>query len=246
MILLNKLIICGLAQNIQRNIKDIKDNLQVSIMKVKNKIILAMDLMDLNHALEVTEQVSDYIDTVKIGYPLALSEGLECFSIFKENFSCQVIADFKVADIPETNKKICQATLDAGADAVIVHGFVGSDSVTACHEVAQDTGKDIFLLTEMSHPGAEMFLKGVSDNIAQMGVELGIKNYVAPSTRLDRLGEIRKIVGKDSFVISPGVGTQGGDPSKTLKYADALIVGRSIYLSENPETAVQSIIDSIK
>ena len=215
-------------------------------MKVKNKIILAMDLMDLNHALEVTEQVSDYIDTVKIGYPLALSAGLECFSIFKENFACQVIADFKVADIPETNEKICQSTLDAGADAVIVHGFVGPDSVTACREVAQDKEKDIFLLTEMSHPGAEMFLKGVSDNIAQMGVELGIKNYVAPSTRLDRLGEIRKIVGKDSFIISPGVGTQGGDPSKTLHYADALIVGRSIYLSEDPENTTKTIINSIK
>ncbi|PKL68740.1 MAG: orotidine-5'-phosphate decarboxylase [Methanobacteriales archaeon HGW-Methanobacteriales-1] len=215
-------------------------------MKVKNKIILAMDLMDLNHALEVTEQVSKYIDTVKIGYPLALSEGLKCFSIFKENFSCQVIADFKVADIPETNEKICQATLDAGADAIIVHGFVGSDSVTACHEVAKDKGKDIFLLTEMSHPGAEMFLKGVSDNIAQMGVELGITNYVAPSTRLDRLEEIRKIVGKDSFIISPGVGTQGGNPRKTLQYADGLIVGRSIYLSEDPENAINTIINSIK
>lgn len=215
-------------------------------MKVKNKIILAMDLMDLNHALKVTEQVNDYIDTVKIGYPLALSAGLECFSIFKENFSCKLIADFKVADIPETNKKICKATLDAGADAVIVHGFVGSDSVTACLEVAQNKGKDIFLLTEMSHPGAEMFLKGVSDNIAQMGVELGITNYVAPSTRLDRLGEIRKIVGKDSFIISPGVGTQGGDPNQTLQHANALIVGRSIYLSDDPENAVQNIIDSIK
>lgn len=215
-------------------------------MKVKNKIILAMDLMDLNHALEVTEQVSDYIDTVKIGYPLALSVGLECFSIFKENFSCKIIADFKVADIPETNAKICQTTLEQGADTVIVHGFVGPDSVTACNKVAQDNKKDIFLLTEMSHPGAEMFLKGVSDNIAQMGVELGIKNYVAPSTRLDRLGEIRKIVGKDSFIISPGVGTQGGDPVLTLQYADALIVGRSIYLSEDPESAVQNIIDSIK
>ncbi|MDO9044400.1 MAG: orotidine-5'-phosphate decarboxylase [Methanobacteriaceae archaeon] len=214
-------------------------------MKVKNKIILAMDLMDLNHALEVTEQVFDYIDTVKIGYPLALSVGLECFSIFKENFSCKLIADFKVADIPETNAKICQATLNAGADAVIVHGFVGPDSVAACNKVAQDNKKNIFLLTEMSHPGAEMFLKGVSDNIAKMGVELGIKNYVAPSTRLDRLGEIRKIVGKDSFIISPGVGTQGGDPGLTLQYADALIVGRSIYLSEDPESAVQNIIDSI-
>jgi len=215
-------------------------------MKVKNKIILAMDLMDLNQALEVTEQVSDYIDTIKIGYPLALSAGLECISIFKDNFSCKIIADFKVADIPETNEKICKVTLDAGADAIIVHGFVGSDSVKACRNVAHNMGKEVFLLTEMSHPGAEAFLKGVSDDIAQMGVQLGIKNYVAPSTRLDRLADIRKVVGKESFIISPGVGIQGGDPSETLNHADALIVGRSIYLSDDPKNATKSIIDSLE
>ncbi len=215
-------------------------------MKVKNKIILAMDLMDLNQALEVTEQVSDYIDTIKIGYPLALSAGLECISIFKDNFSCKIIADFKVADIPETNEKICKVTLDAGADAIIVHGFVGPDSVKACRDVAHNMGKEVFLLTEMSHPGAEAFLKGVSDDIAQIGVELGIKNYVAPSTRLDRLAEIRKVVGNESFIISPGVGTQGGDPRETLKYADAIIVGRSIYMSDDPKNATKSIIDSLE
>ena len=215
-------------------------------MKVKNKIILAMDIMDLKEALEITERVSKFIDTIKIGYPLTLSEGMGCISLFKENFSSKIIADFKVADIPETNKKICQATFDAGADAIIAHGFVGSDSVMACLDVARNRNKEIFLLTEMSHPGAEMFLKGVSDKIAKMGVELGIKNYVAPSTRLDRLKEIRKVVGKESFMISPGVGTQGGDPLKTLKYSNALIVGRSIYLAENPEKAAEEIIASIK
>lgn len=75
---------------------------------------------------------------------------------------------------------------------------------------------------------------------------MGIKNYVAPSTRLNRLSEIRNIVGKDSFIISPGVGTQGGDPKDTLKYADALIIGRSIYASNNPKEAIESILNSLK
>ena len=215
-------------------------------MKVKNRIILAMDLMDLDKAIEVTEQVAPFIDTIKIGYPLALSSGLECFSKFKENFGFRVIADFKVADIPPTNEKICQATFDAGADAIIVHGFVGPDSVLACKQVAEEKAKEIFVLTEMSHPGAEMFLKNVSDDIARMAVELGVKNYVAPSTRLDRLAEIRNVVGKDSFIISPGVGVQGGDPRETLEFADAVIVGRSIYNSKDPADAANSIVDSIK
>lgn len=79
-----------------------------------------------------------------------------------------------------------------------------------------------------------------------MGVDLGVSNYVAPSTRLDRLKKIREIVGEGSFIISPGVGVQGGDPAKTLEFADALIVGRSIYASDEPQEALNSIIDSIE
>ena len=98
----------------------------------------------------------------------------------------------------------------------------------------------------MSHPGAIRFLQNAAEDIAVMGMDMGLKNYVAPSTKLNRLKMIRSIVGNDSFIISPGVGVQGGDPGKTLEFADAIIVGRSIYYSKNPEKAVKSIIDSIK
>ena len=215
-------------------------------MKVKNKIILALDLMDIQAAMQLLNSISKQIDTVKIGYPLVLSQGLESVTEIKENYDFKIIADFKVADIPETNQKIADLTFKAGADAIIVHGFVGEDSVQACCDVAQNHGKDIFLLTEMSHPGAEMYIQNVSLDIARMGVEMGIGNYVAPSTRLDRLEKIRKIVGNDSFIISPGVGVQGGNPSDTLQFADALIVGRTIYAADNSHKALQSIIDSIK
>lgn len=215
-------------------------------MEIKNKIILAMDLLTIDGAMEVGNSVIKYLDTIKIGYPLVLSEGLEAVTLVKEKFNCNIIADFKVADIPETNKKIADLTFKAGADAIIVHGFVGPDSVKACVDSAEEFGTEVFLLTEMSHPGASKFLQKSSEDIAQMGVEMGLKNYVAPSTKLDRLEKIREVVGKDSFIISPGVGVQGGDPCKTLEFADALIVGRSIYSSEYPEKVVKSIVDSIK
>lgn len=215
-------------------------------MEVKNSIILALDLQTIEEAMEVAEGVREYVNTIKIGYPLVLAEGLESISIIKKEFDCKVIADFKVADIPETNSKIADLTFKAGADAIIVHGFVGEDSAQACLDSAERFGGNVFLLTEMSHPGASRFLQYAADEIAQMGVDMGLKNFVAPSTKLDRLKKIRSIVGNESFVISPGVGVQGGDPRKTLEFADAIIVGRSIYSSENPEKAVKSIIDDIK
>ena len=208
-------------------------------MDIKNNLILALDVMSENEAIEICESVKDYIDTIKIGYPLALAEGLEIIGKIKEEFGVKVICDFKVADIDATNSKICEETFKAGADAIICHGFVGRDSVQACLDVADKYGKELFLLTEMSHPGAKMFLQKNADAIAQMGVDIGIRNYVAPATRLDRLSDIRNIVGDEAYIISPGVGKQGGDGKKTLEYSNAIIVGRSIYESDNPKLACE-------
>lgn len=215
-------------------------------MNIKNNLILALDVMSESEAIEICNSVKDYIDTIKIGYPLALAEGLEIIKKLKDRFGFQVICDFKVADIDATNSKICDVTFKAGADAIICHGFVGSDSVQACLDMANKHEKELFLLTEMSHPGAKMFLQKNADEIAQMGVDMNIKNYVAPATRLDRLSDIRDIVGKDAFIISPGVGKQGGDGAKTLQYSNAIIVGRSIYEAENPKIACEDLIKSLE
>ena len=215
-------------------------------MKIKNSLILALDVMSESEAIEICDSIKDYIDTIKIGYPLALAEGLEIINKLKDKFGFKVICDFKVADIDATNSKICDETFKAGADAIICHGFVGSDSVQACLDMANNHGKEIFLLTEMSHPGAKMFLQEDAEKIAEMGVEMGITNYVAPATRLDRLSIIRDIVGDNAFIISPGVGKQGGDGKKTLEYSNAIIVGRSIYEADNPKIACENLIQSLK
>lgn len=215
-------------------------------MNIKNNLILALDVMSESEAIEICDSIKDYIDTIKIGYPLALAEGLEIIKVLKDKFGFKVICDFKVADIDATNSKICDETFKAGADAIICHGFVGSDSVQACLDMSNKHGKELFLLTEMSHPGAKMFLQKDAEAIAKMGVDMNIKNFVAPATRLDRLSTIREIVGPDAFIISPGVGKQGGDGKKTLEYSNAIIVGRSIYESENPKHACEDLIKSLK
>lgn len=215
-------------------------------MIIKNNLLLALDVMNERDAIKICGNVKDHIDTIKVGYPLALAEGLEIITKLKDKFGFKVICDFKVADINATNSKICNETFKAGADAIICHGFVGKDSVQACLDMAEKHEKELFLLTEMSHPGAIMFLQKNADEIAKMGVKMGIKNYVAPATRLDRLSDIRNIVGKDAYIISPGVGKQGGDGKKTLEYSNAIIVGRSIYESDNPKLACENLIKSLE
>lgn len=212
-------------------------------MNIKNNIILALDVTNGKKAFNICEKIETYINTIKIGYPLTLAEGLEIIKTLKENFDYNIICDYKVADIPITNQKICDLTFKSNADAIICHGFTGKDSIQACKESATTHGKEIFLLTEMSHPGAKMFIQNNANEIAKMGIEMKIKNYVAPATRINRLKEIRNIVGQDKFIIAPGIGKQGGNIKEALQYANAVIIGRSIYESEDLKKAIEEFIE---
>ena len=46
-------------------------------MDIKNNLILALDVMSESEAIDICRSVAEHIDTIKIGYPLALAEGLE-------------------------------------------------------------------------------------------------------------------------------------------------------------------------
>jgi orotidine-5'-phosphate decarboxylase len=49
---------------------------------------------------------------------------------------------------------------------------------------------------------------------------------------------LRHIVGNRK-ILSPGIGTQGGDADAVARLVDGIIVGRAIYEAENPGTAAK-------
>src|SRR5574344_1682487 len=120
-------------------------------MEKKSCMILALDVSDREEALKIAEDVSEFVDAIKVGYPLILATGLGIIRELAE--FAPIIADFKVADIPNTNRLICEQVFEAGAEAVIAQGFTGRDSLDACIEVASEYRKDVFVVSEMSHPG---------------------------------------------------------------------------------------------
>ncbi|AEH07400.1 orotidine-5'-phosphate decarboxylase [Methanothermococcus okinawensis] len=206
------------------------------------KLMLALDVMDKNKALTMVDEISKYIDAIKIGYPLVLSSGLDIVKEIKDKTNKEVICDFKVADIPSTNEKIAKLTLNY-ADGIICHGFVGRDSVEAIQKIAKQYEikthhkKKVIMVTEMSHPGAVEFMQPIADKLAEVAKILNVDGIVAPSTRPERLTKIKKIVGNIP-IISPGIGAQGGELNAVLDILgedDYIIVGRAIYKSENPK-----------
>jgi len=197
------------------------------------ELILALDLLDRKEATRVAEACAPYIDAIKVGYPLVLSTGLSITDDLAE-IGLPLIADFKVADIPNTNRLIAEAVFSAGFDAIIAHGFVGADAARACVEVAHNHDGAAYIVAEMSHPGAtEFFHGGVAERLAALAVTVRADGIIAPATRPDRISKIREIVGART-IYSPGVGAQGGDPDAVARLVDGIIVGRSIYEAEDP------------
>jgi orotidine-5'-phosphate decarboxylase len=184
-------------------------------MEKNTCMILALDVTDREDALKIAEDVREFVDAIKVGYPLIFATGLDIIRELAE--FTPVIADFKVADIPNTNHLICEQVFSAGADSVIVH------------------------------PGGADFMQPVAEAIAKMALEAGAFGLVAPATRPERVKRMREIIGDELAIISPGVGAQGGKASDVIAAgADWVIVGRSIYNAESPKEAAREIAEEIQ
>lgn len=201
-------------------------------------LILALDVTKREDAIRIAKACAPHIDAIKVGYPLVLGAGL---SVARElaAFDHPLIADFKVADIPNTNTLIAEQVFAAGFSAIICQGFPGTDSIKACVQEAHRNGGECYVVAEMSHPGAkEFFTQGVPEQIAANAMLAKADGIIAPATRPDRVKTLRGIIGKKK-ILSPGIGAQGGDPG-VAAIVDGLIVGRAIYEAADPAEAARS------
>jgi orotidine-5'-phosphate decarboxylase len=206
------------------------------------RLILALDETDIDKALGIANEVKRQVDAIKINWPLVLSGGPEM--ITKLSRLAPVICDFKVADIPNTNRLIAEEAFRRGASGIIVQGFAGHDSAKAVVDVAK--GKDVFIVTEMSHPGGREFTAPMADQLAKLAMEVGASGVIAPATRPERIAHVRFIIG-ELLILSPGVGAQGGSASDAIRHgADYVIVGRGIYGDPDPRAAASKVVDDIK
>ncbi len=210
-------------------------------MKLGSHLIVALDIVEEKKALSIAHDVREFVDAIKVNWPIILGAGPTIITKLAKDVD--VLCDFKIADIPHTNWLIVEQAFKLGASGVIVHGFTGEDSVRACIEAADG---DVFVVTEMSHPGAERFNAPIAEEIARMAVKVGATGIIAPATRPERIRRMREIVG-GLRIATPGVGAQGGSAAEAIKAgADYVIVGRAIYESKEPRRDAEMLVSAIK
>ncbi len=148
-----------------------------------------------------------------------------------------IILDAKRGDLVDTNKGYTTYAFDyIGADAVTLHSYLGGEvlkpfldrkdkgCIIMCKNSNPDSGEFQNLLVD----GKPLYLK-VAENFAKKWNYNNNVLLVVGSTYPEELGSVRKIVG-DMTILVPGMGAQGGDIEKSLKYG-LNKEGRGIILS---------------
>jgi orotidine-5'-phosphate decarboxylase len=203
-----------------------------------SNLILALDCDDWKKAQKVLSEASPNLAAVKVHPEHAgiwgLSHEKAVAAVKKLGGGIPVILDAKIADIDKSNAMKAEYYLSKGYDAVICHGFSGEKAVEAVVSSANKLNKGVFLLVAMTSPG-HMFKKEIVEELAGIAKRLNVAGVIAPGNQYELLSYVRKAVGGELLILSPGIGAQGGDAEKAFKAgANLAIVGRSIVDSNNP------------
>ncbi len=209
-------------------------------MNIDKGLIFACDLRQKEKALEITEKIKEHIDAVKVNYPLILSTGIDIISELSKHVP--VIADFKIADVPHINEIISEIAFKNNCSGVICHSFLGKESLMACKEKAKKFDSEIYSVVEMSHKGSKKFIHNHYEEFCELANEVNVDGVVAPGNDASRLRDVKKLVGENTKILSPGIGFQGGKTKEALRAgADYVIVGRKIYQSKEPKNVAKKL-----
>jgi orotate phosphoribosyltransferase len=241
--------------------KKFRDNAE----KQKSRLILALDTKDPKPFYR--RSLLSNFAAVKVHYEMTqmwegpntpaimklkyakLADPYAVDGIVEPEYEVPIILDAKLADIDSSNAMKTRFHLSHGCngvyDAIICHGISGQKAVEAIVNVANELGKGVFLLTAMTSPG-HLFDSRKIEALARMAKELDVAGVVAPGNQYGILRKVRRLLGPEILIISPGIGVQGGEAEKALMAgADFAIVGRQIVEAEDPAKIAIEIKDTI-
>lgn len=222
-------------------------------LKIKSKLIVALDVEDEIKALDIVEELKDKVDFYKIGLELYLSEGNKIIKIF-EAFEKKVFLDLKLFDIPNTVYKATLKALKLKIDMFTIHALGGQEMLQAAVDAKRDMRSKtkilgVTLLTSME--GKDIGIDDSTKFVVEMAkkcLTAGLDGIICSPADVKTL---RSKLGKDFIIVCPGIRLETskddqkrtGTPKETLEAgADFLVVGRPILEADNKLETVDKIL----
>ena len=236
--------------------------------EIKEKIVLALDVDDIEQAKALITELSDYVGIFKVGLQLFTGKGLEILKFMNER-NIKFFFDIKLHDIPNTVAKASENVIRNGASFFNVHTTGGEEMMRAAQEAARKTALElgrenptilgVTVLTSISTEILRNELKvpynpdEYAISLALMAKKAGLDGVVASVWEAKK---IKQVCGKDFKILCPGIRPNWSNkndqkrlatPSRAIKEgADYLVIGRAVTAAEDRIKAIQMIYEEIE
>ncbi|MGY5804474.1 orotidine-5'-phosphate decarboxylase [Rhizobium sp. LEGMi12c] len=226
-------------------------------MTARDRLIVGLDVPNLQEAEKVVGALGDDILYYKIGYQLAFAGGLE-FARDLAASGKKIFLDMKLLDIDNTVASGVENIVKMGMSMLTLHAY--PKAMKAAVEAAK--GSDLCLL------GVTVLTSMDEEDLIAAGYEYDPHTLVlrrAEQAHLAGMGGIvcsaeeaaavRKIIGPDMALVTPGIrpaGSDKGDQKRVMTPAAAiqagsshLVVARPIVKAADPRQAARAILAEI-
>lgn len=222
------------------------------IMNASDKIILAVDELDLEQALLLAAALGQRVHAFKI-HNLYDLHGPFAVRRLLEAGAQRVWVDAKLHDIPNTVRRRAEAIAESGADIISVHASGG----TKMMEAALRSGLRVLAITILTSLSAEdvanLYRRDPAQAalyLAYMAARAGAHGVVCSPKEVGILTGTPELQHKLKFVV-PGIRSAGvpaddqqrvDTPTAALKDgADYLVIGRQITTALDPAAALRDL-----
>ena len=206
------------------------------------QIIIALDNVSFDKALELMVLLGDFVDGFKINHTL-----LEHTSMF-ENYEGELFIDFKLWDTPATVCSVVEMILKKGATMTTISTFNNDEVFKDLHQYSEDIKLlGVTYLTSWSDTEQYKIVREPKSNMWDRNLKR-IRKY-GFSGIVCSAQDIKDIEDTSVLRICPGITfhshNHGQSRTTTPRLAqdlgaDYIIIGRSVTLSDDP---VKTIVD---
>ena len=221
---------------------------------MRERLIVGLDVPTVAEAERVVRDLDGVVSFYKIGYQLAFAGGLDFARELAEG-GTKVFLDMKLLDIDNTVARGVENVVRMGVSMLTLHAY--PKAMRAAVNAAK--GSDLCLLgvtvltsmdeQDMIEAGYEYDPHTLVLRRAEQALATGMGGIVCSA---DEAKAVRKIVGPELAVVTPGIrpaGADHGDQKRVMTPADAiragashLVVARPIVKAPDRRAAAQAIL----
>jgi orotidine-5'-phosphate decarboxylase len=221
---------------------------------MRERLIVGLDVPTVAEAERVVRDLDGVVSFYKIGYQLAFAGGLDFARELAEG-GTKVFLDMKLLDIDNTVARGVENVVKMGVSMLTLHAY--PKAMRAAVNAAK--GSDLCLLgvtvltsmdeQDMIDAGYEYDPHTLVLRRAEQALATGMGGIVCSA---DEAKAVRKIVGPELAVVTPGIrpaGADHGDQKRVMTPADAiragashLVVARPIVNAPDRRGAAQAIL----